>query len=145
MIAYYKIKDNKLKTNNKMTKKLINEAERMQKLAGLIKEDYNLDTEEDDEIEDDAPDSNLDVEDLEKGITATQLGGEDRGIKSMRSAAEQLAFLKGQKDILFTQYKKGSLPKDSYINQVMPIQTKIKQLDKTINKPLMGTDDSEEM
>ena len=193
-----------------MSKKLINEATRMQQLAGLLKESemqgadwsalkaaienaieaeggrpnaarvasqikhmvdaiaaggsmfnqelaegvYEVDTDEDEEEDDkpevrkDAPDASLDIpdtEDLEKGITAAQMGGEDKGIKSMRSAAEKLAYYKGQKDILFGQYKSKVLDQNAYVKQVMPIQTQIKQLEKTINKPLMGTDDSDEI
>jgi hypothetical protein len=189
-----------------MSKKLINEATRMQQLAGLLKEnetlglhwedlemaikdtiqaeggkanaarvagqiknmvdaiaargslsdpELNEDAEEDDDTEEDkpeirrdAPDASLDVtdtEDLEKKVTAAQIGREDKGIKSMRSAAEKLAFYKGQKDVLFGQFKSGGLGKDAYVKQVMPIQTQIKQLEKTINKPLMGTDGDEEI
>ena len=144
-----------------MSKKLINEAFRFQQIAGLrpineFSSFFEADTdEEDDDLEDDkpeirkdAPDASLDIadpEDLEKGITAAQMGGEDKGIKSMRSAAEKLAYYKGQKDVLFGQFKSGGLGKDAYVKQVMPIQTQIKQLEKTINKPLMGTDDSDEI
>ena len=143
-----------------MSKKLINESFRLQQIAGLrpvneLNSFFEADTEEDDDTEEDkpeirrdAPDASLDVadsEDLEKKLTAAQMGGEDKGIKSMRSAAEKLAYYKGQKDVLFGQFKSGGLGKDAYVKQVMPIQTQIKQLEKTINKPLMGTDDSDEI
>lgn len=143
-----------------MSKQLIKEAFRFQQIAGLRPiNEFNsfseADTEGEDEEEDDkpeirkdAPDASLDIadpEDLEKGITAAQIGGEDKGIKSMRSAAEKLAYYKGQKDVLFGQFKSGGLGKDAYVKQVLPIQNQIKQLEKTINKPLMGTDDSDEI
>ena len=143
-----------------MSKKLINEAFRLQQIAGLrpineFNSFFEADAEEGEDEEDDkpeirkdAPDASLDVadpEDLEKGITAAQMGGEDKGIKSMRSAAEKLAYLKGQKDVLFGQFKSGGLGKDVYVKHVLPIQNQIKQPEKTINKPLMGTDDSDEI
>lgn len=120
-----------------------------------IKKEADDPEEEDIDPEDDkpkigkyAPDASLDVadpEDLEKGITAAQLGAEDSGIRSMKSAAEKLAFLKGQKDALFRQYKKGALGKDAYVKAVLPIQTQIKKYESDINKPLMGTDGGDEI
>lgn len=140
-----------------MSKQPINEAFRLQQIAGLRPiNEFNsfleADTEEDDaeedskpEIRKDAPDASLDVadpEDLEKGVTAAQLGGEDKGIKSMRSLAEKLAFLKGQKDVLFQQYKKDN-NKDAYVKAVMPIQNQIKQLEAKVNKDLTIGDEEE--
>ena len=140
-----------------MSKQQINEAFRLQQIAGLkpineFNSFFEADAEEEDEVEDDkpevrkdAPDASLDVadpEDLEKGVTAAQLGGEDKGIKSMRTAAEKLAFLKGQKDILFQQYKKDG-NKDAYVKAVMPIQNQIKQLEAKVNKDLTIGDEEE--
>lgn len=149
-----------------MKKQLIKEAFRFQQIAGLkpineFNSFFEADADEEDDIEDDkpeirkdAPDASLDVadpEDLEKGVTAAQLGGEDSSIKGMRSVAEKLAFFKGTKDRLFSLYKAGILDKDAYIDQLtkaeidgkpVNIQQQIKRLEAMINKDLtIGDED----
>jgi len=123
---------------------------------------YEADTEEDDDTEEDkpeirrdAPDASLDVtdpEDLEKKVTAAQIGGEDKGIKSMRSAAEKLAFYKGVKAGLFQSYKDGDIDQATYVDRltkakidgaVVNIQNQIKQLEAKVNKDLTIGDEEE--